>query len=168
MRRRLPASMALSAPKSGTRPAPTGCLAKSLRQRTASIQGAAQAHYAHQRAQKEARLACPNGETSPRPVIATFGRSGTLDMALFAIMQAMVKTKKWQACFARRRRRRQCCAPSPRSQPMPKSLEGYVDVYLGGMYGTVPKLTSIVTQQSSQTALASAKALTSSTTTRAD
>ena len=69
-------------------------------------------------------------------------------MALFAIMAAMAKTKK-MASLLRTAAPAAACAVLLAAQPADaKVLEGYVDVYLGGMYGTVPKLTSIVTQQS--------------------
>jgi len=69
-------------------------------------------------------------------------------MALFAIMQAMAKTKK-MASLLRTVAPAAACAVLLAAQPAEaKILEGYVDVYLGGMYGTIPKFSSVVTQKS--------------------
>ena len=72
----------------------------------------------------------------------------TLDMALFAIMAAMAKTKK-MASLLRSAAPAVAGAVLFAAQPAEaKILEGYVDVYVGGMYGTPPKLNSVVTIKS--------------------
>jgi hypothetical protein len=69
-------------------------------------------------------------------------------MALFAIMAAMAKTKK-MASLLRSAAPAVAGAVLFAAQPAEaKILEGYVDVYVGGMYGTPPKLNSVVTIKS--------------------
>ena len=69
-------------------------------------------------------------------------------MALFAIMAAMAKTKK-MASLLRSAAPAVAGAVLLAAQPAEaKILEGYVDVYVGGMYGTPPKLSSVVTIKS--------------------
>ena len=69
-------------------------------------------------------------------------------MASFAIMRAMVKTEK-TAGWLRRSGYVVACAGFLAAQPAEsKVLEGYIDVYAGGMYGTEPKLSSIITKRS--------------------
>ena len=62
----------------------------------------------------------------------------------------MAKTKK-MASLLRTATPAAACAVLLAAQPAEaKVLEGYVDVYVGGMYGTQPKLSSVVTQRSEE------------------
>jgi len=65
-------------------------------------------------------------------------------------MQAMVKMEKMSG-WLRRSGSAIVCAMFVAAQPAEaKVLEGYVDVYVGGLYGTQPKLSSLITKKSEE------------------